>query len=66
MTKSSAIENKNPNSKMAVLLEKEEYSPKSLSRGQIVEGKIVSKKRDQLFVDIGAKSEGVISAKDLE
>lgn len=66
MTKSSAIENKNPNSKMAILLEKEEYSPKSLSRGQIVEGKIVSKKRDQLFVDIGGKSEGVISAKDLE
>jgi len=66
MAKSSSIENKNPDSKMALLLEKEEYSPKSLSRGQIVEGKVVSKKRDQLFVDIGAKSEGVISAKDLE
>lgn len=51
---------------MALLLEKEEYSRKSLSRGQIVEGKVVSKKRDQLYVDIGAKSEGVISAKDLE
>ena len=66
MAKSSTIENKNPNSKMAALLEKEEYSPKSLSRGQIVEGKVVSKRKDHLFVDIGAKSEGVISAKDLE
>lgn len=66
MAKSSTIENKNPNSKMAALLEKEEYSPKSLARGQIVEGKVVSKRKDHLFVDIGAKSEGVISAKDLE
>lgn len=66
MAKSSTIENKDPNSKMATLLEKGEYAPKSLSRGQIVEGKVVSKKKDQLFVDIGAKSEGIISVKDLE
>ena len=66
MAKSSTIENTNPKSKMATLLAKEEYSPKSLTRGQIVEGTVVSKRKDQLFVDIGAKSEGVISAKDLE
>ena len=66
MEKSKEDENKAPKSKMAALLEKEEYAPKSLSRGQIVEGNIVAKSRDQLFVDIGAKSEGVISSREIE
>jgi small subunit ribosomal protein S1 len=66
MSKSKDIVEKDPKSKMASLLEKEEYSPRTLIRGQIVEGKVVSKSKDQLFIDVGAKSEGVISAKDLE
>ncbi len=66
MSKSAGEETKNPKSKMAALLEKEEYSPRSLLRGQIVEGKIVARSKDQLFVDVGAKAEGVISAKELE
>ena len=65
MAKSSNIESTSK-SKMSVLLEKEEYSPKNLSRGQIVEGKVVATSKDQLFIDVGAKSEGVISAKDFE
>jgi len=64
MTKSENT--KTLKSKMAILLEKEEYSPKALSRGQIVEGLIVSKSKDHLFVDIGAKSEGIISIRELE
>lgn len=65
MAKSSNIES-TTKSKMSELLEKEEYSPKTLSRSQIVEGKVVAISKDQLFIDIGAKSEGVISAKDFE
>ncbi len=66
MAKSNLVGSNNPDSKMAALLEKEEYSPRSLSRGQLVEGAVVSKTKDALFVDLGAKSEGVISAKELE
>ncbi len=66
MPKSKDIVSKDPKSKMAALLEKEEYSPRTLIRGEIVEGKVVAKNKDQLFIDVGAKSEGVISARDLE
>ena len=66
MAKSTTIEIKDPKSKMAALLEKEENTPRSLSRGQIVEGKVVSKNKDTIFVDIGAKSEGVIASRELE
>ncbi|MEX0617078.1 MAG: S1 RNA-binding domain-containing protein [Candidatus Woykebacteria bacterium] len=66
MAKSNKIISSNPSSVMGALLEKEDYAPKTLSRGQIVEGKVVAKSKDQVFVDIGAKAEGVISARELE
>lgn len=50
----------------ADLLEKEEYSPKPLNRGQVVEGIVVSNTRSGILVDIGAKSEGVIIGRELE
>lgn len=54
-----------PVSKMAQLLEQEQYSPKHLTRGQIIEGVVVAKNRDQILVDIGAKAEGLIAGKEL-
>ena len=55
-----------PTSKMAELLAAEKFSPRALGRGQIVEGKIVSKKQGEILVDIGAKAEGLISGSEIE
>ncbi len=52
-------------SKMAELLAKEAYTPKHLKRGEVVEGVVVAKNRDQMLVDIGAKAEGLIAGKEL-
>lgn len=59
-------ESKTQMSKMAKLLEKEEFAPRSLSRGQIVEGLVVAKAPEQLFVDIGAKAEAIIPGKGVD
>jgi small subunit ribosomal protein S1 len=52
-------------SKMEELLSKEEYLPKKLNRGQVIDGVIVSKERDSMLVDIGAKAEAIILGKEL-
>ncbi len=52
-------------SKMAELLAKEEYAPKHLKRGEVIEGVVVAKTKDQILVDIGAKAEGLIAGKEL-
>ncbi|HSX57816.1 MAG TPA: S1 RNA-binding domain-containing protein [Candidatus Saccharimonadales bacterium] len=52
-------------SKMEELLAKSEFLPKKLTRGQVVDGIVVSKSRDGMLVDISAKAEAVISGKDL-
>ncbi len=52
-------------SKMEELLLKNDFLPKRLSRGQVVDGVVVSKERDMLLVDIGAKAEAVIAGKEL-
>src|SRR6266852_3645483 len=49
---------------MAALLEKSS-SPISIKRGDVVEGVIVRIDQDEILVDIGLKSEGVLSTKEL-
>lgn len=44
---------------------KSDFLPKKLNRGQVVDGVIVSKERDSLLVDIGAKAEAIIIGKEL-
>lgn len=53
-------------SSFATLLEQEQYSPKPLNRGQVVEGTVISNKKGGILVDIGAKSEGLIIGRELE
>ena len=48
-----------------LLREMEEGSVKSLAYGDIVEGVVVRVDPDEVLVDIGAKSEGVISNREL-
>ncbi len=51
---------------MGALLEEEENSPfRSLRRGDVVEGTIISITRDGVVVDIGAKSEGLIPVNEM-
>src|SRR5437588_12880644 len=49
---------------MADLLEKS-ASPINIKRGDVVEGVIVRIDQDEILVDIGLKSEGVLSTKEL-
>ncbi len=51
---------------MAALLESEEYELNTPRRGEIRVGTIVRATEADVLVDIGAKSEGVISARELE
>jgi small subunit ribosomal protein S1 len=50
---------------MAELLKEEKHSLKSVKRGDVVEGVIVRKDPEEILVDIGLKSEGVLSTKEL-
>jgi small subunit ribosomal protein S1 len=50
---------------MAKLLEESTHSPRSLKRGDVVEGVIVRIDPEEILVDIGLKSEGVLSTKEL-
>lgn len=51
---------------MARLLGKASVKVKRLRPGEVVEGEIISKKRDGLILDIGAKAEGIVSDRELE
>src|SRR3990167_6773909 len=53
-------------SRMAQLLAKTNFVPKVFSKGEVVEGVILSKLKDIVLVDIGAKAEGILSIKDIE
>lgn len=50
---------------MAALLEQQPGEPR-LRKGEIVEGKIVQTTPTEILMDIGLKSEGVVSGKELE
>ena len=52
-------------SKMEELLAKNDFLPKRLTRGQVVDGTIISKERDSMLLDIGAKAEAIIIGKEL-
>lgn len=51
---------------MEELLAKEEYQPRSLTRGQIIEGTIISITPKEILVDVGAKAEGIILSREIE
>ncbi|MCC7018240.1 MAG: S1 RNA-binding domain-containing protein [Ardenticatenales bacterium] len=52
-------------SMMALLLEEGDFLPSRYQRGDVVEGAVVSKSRDQLTVNLGAKQEAVVPASDI-
>ena len=50
---------------MAELLAEQDSDIKSFKHGDVVEGKVVRIDKDEMLVDIGAKSEGVVSNREL-
>jgi small subunit ribosomal protein S1 len=52
-------------SEMQRLLDEQEAQFKTIKRGDVVEGQIVHMDADEILVDIGLKSEGVLSTKEL-
>lgn len=52
-------------SMMALLLEEGDFLPGRFQRGDVVEGTVVNKDRDQLTVNLGAKQEAVVPASDV-
>ena len=50
---------------MADLMANQDYKVKPLKRGDIVEGTITEKSRRSLYIDIGAKTEGIVLDRDL-
>src|SRR5260221_13063018 len=63
---SSMADNETPDmSEMQRLLDEQEAQFKTIKRGDVVEGQIVHMDADEILVDIGLKSEGVLSTKEL-
>lgn len=48
---------------MAELLDQEESFFRVLQPGDIVKGVVASKRSNEILVDVGAKSEGIVSSK---
>ena len=55
-----------PAKTMAELLANTGTVIKSFTRGDIVEGKVVSRRRNEILIDVGAKSEGIIDMLEIE
>jgi small subunit ribosomal protein S1 len=55
----------NGDSEMEALLRESDYAFRSLRRGETVEGTVVRVDQDEVLVDVGMKSEGVIPAREL-
>ncbi len=51
---------------MEDLLASQEVEPYQLRRGDVVEGTVVSASRDALVLDVGAKSEGLVPASEMQ
>ncbi len=61
-----AVEEEDVLMDMGALLEMEERGQiRSLRRGEVVEGKVISVNRDGVIVDIGSKSEGLIPVNEM-
>lgn|GEM_PF-85674 len=52
-------------SMMELLMEQGDFMPEKYRRGDLVEGRVLRKTKDQIILDIGAKQEGVVPGSDL-
>ncbi|MFN2252059.1 MAG: S1 RNA-binding domain-containing protein [Anaerolineae bacterium] len=52
-------------SMMELLMQEGDFMPEKYRRGDLVEGRVLRKDKDQIILDIGAKQEGVVPSSDL-
>src|SRR5207247_559757 len=55
-----------PNASMEDLLKASEQQYRALKHGDVIEGTVMKVGRDELLVDIGSKSEGIIPSHELQ
>ena len=53
-------------SDMGTLLEKSKVQVRRLKPGDVVEGRVAAKTKDELILDLGAKAEGLVTGRELE
>ncbi len=51
---------------MAELLKKVKYPLRGLKKGEFLTGVVAEKKKNTVFIDIGAKTEGIVTGKELD
>ncbi len=54
------------NSAMSKLLKEKDLQMKELKPGELIEGYVISVTHGEILVDVGAKSEGIITGAELE
>jgi len=64
-SKKSNVANENEQMTMAELLDQQETMFRTIKPGDIVKGVVAQKNANEILVDVGAKSEGVVDPKDL-
>jgi small subunit ribosomal protein S1 len=57
--------NKKPQT-MEELLKQTDYEIQGLKRNEFVEGTLVEKKKNTIYLDVGAKTEGIVTGKELD
>src|SRR5207248_6966384 len=60
------LEDMAPNASMEDLLKASEQQYRTLKHGDVIEGSIMKLGRDEILVDIGAKTEGIIPSHELQ
>jgi small subunit ribosomal protein S1 len=65
-TRDSRLEEVAPNASMEDLLRASEQQYRTLKHGDVVEGTVMRLGRDEILVDIGAKTEGIIPQHELQ
>ena len=66
MRSAPRLEDVAPNASMEDLLRASEQQYRTLKHGDVIEGAIMKVGRDELMVDIGAKTEGVVPSSELQ
>lgn len=66
LSKSKSSKSPDKTITMADLLESTGYKIPALKRGQEVTGKVISKDRSEILIDIGAKSEGIVFGREFD
>lgn len=66
VVRSNRLQDVSPNASMEDLLRASEQQYRTLKHGDVVEGTVMKVGRDEILVDIGAKTEGIVPSAELQ